>query len=330
MLDENVKLVKIWPKSQNVKYVQSFLGLAGYYRRFIPKFSEIASPMTQLTKRNKTFNWTTTCSESFQKLKDLLIKTPILTFPTTEGHFILDTDESANGIGAVLSQMHNGQERVISYAIKTLNQAEKRYCTTKRELLAVVYFVKHFNHYLWGRHLTVRTDHSSLTWIKNFKNSVGILARWLSILETYYFKIEHRQGVKHANADAFSRIPIRRCPCENCPDCLKKLSARVNLIALNQSTENTESSANNLGSLMQSVSTAEIKNLQANDPSLKPIIDLKREDDENPSRSVLLHVHVSSNQETKILFRMWETLEMKDKILYRVNSNITGDKNINW
>lgn len=166
----------------------------------------------------------------------------MLTFPTTEGHFILDTDASANGIVVVLSQIHNGQECVISYAIKTLNQAEKRYCTTKREPLAIVYIVKHFNHYLWGRHFTVRTDHSSLTWIKNFKNSVGILARWLSILETYDFKIEHRQGVKHANADAFSRIPIRRCPCENCPDCLKKLSARVNLMAINQSTENTESS----------------------------------------------------------------------------------------
>lgn len=70
VLDENVKPVKIWPKPQNVKYFQSFLGLAGYYRRFIPKFSEKASPMTQLTKRNKTFNWTTKCSESFQKLKD--------------------------------------------------------------------------------------------------------------------------------------------------------------------------------------------------------------------------------------------------------------------
>lgn len=79
---------------------------------------------------------------------------------------------------------------------------------------------------------------------------------------------------------------------------------------------------------MESLSTAEIENLLANDPSLKPIIDLKREYDEKPSRSVLLHV--SSNQKTKILFRMWETLKMKDKILYRVNSNITGDKDINW
>lgn len=221
MLDENVKPVKNWPDPQNVKDVQSFLGLAGYYRRFIPNFSEIASPMTQLTKKNKTFIWTAKCSESFQKLKDLLIKAPILTFPTTEDHYILDTDPSANGIGAVLSQIHNGQERVISYASKTLNQAEKRYCTTKCELLAVVYFVKHFNHYLWGRHFTVRSDHSSLTWIKNFKDPIGILARWLSILETYDFKIEHRKGVKHANADALSRIPIRRCPCKNCPDCLK-------------------------------------------------------------------------------------------------------------
>lgn len=94
-------------------------------------------------------------------------------------------------------------------------------------------------------------------------------------IETYDFKIEHRKGVKHANADALSRIPIRRCPCENCPDYSKKLSARVNPIAINQSTENTKSSANNLGSWMESLSTAEIKNLQANDPSLKPIIDLK-------------------------------------------------------
>lgn len=107
------------------------------------------------------------------------------------------------------------------------------------------------------------------------------------------------------------------------------MSARVNLIAINQSTENTDSLANNLGSWMESLSTAEIKNLQAHDPSLKPIIDLKRGYDEKPSCSVLL----SSNPETKILFRMWETSEMKDNILYRVNSNITNylflNKNIN-
>lgn len=118
---------------QNLKTLKTF-------KVFIPNFSEIASPMTQLTKKNKTFNWTAKCSESFKKLKDLIIKAPILTFPTTDDHFILDKDASANGIGAVLSQIHNGQVRVISYASKTLNQAEKRYCTTKRELLAVVYF----------------------------------------------------------------------------------------------------------------------------------------------------------------------------------------------
>lgn len=115
-----------------------------------------------------------------------------MTFPTTEDYFLLDTNASANGIGPVLSQVHDGHERVICYASKTLNQAEKRYCTTKRELLAVVYFVKHFNHYLWGRYFTVRPDHSSLTWIKNFKDPIGILARWLSILKTYDFKTEHR------------------------------------------------------------------------------------------------------------------------------------------
>lgn len=97
-------------------------------------------------------------------------------FPTTKGHFILDTDASANGIVAVLSQIHNGHERVISYATKTLNQAERRYCTTKRELLAVVFFCETVQSLFIGRHFTVRSDYSSLTWIINFKDPIGNLA----------------------------------------------------------------------------------------------------------------------------------------------------------
>lgn len=144
---KNVKPVKNWREHQNVKNIQSFfLGLAGYYHCFIPNFSVIASPMAQLTKKNKTFNWTAKCVESFRKLKDLLIKTPILTFPTTGDHFfffILDRCECKWYWRRFIASSQ-WPRTYLSYASKTLNHAKKRYGTTKRELLAIVILCETF------------------------------------------------------------------------------------------------------------------------------------------------------------------------------------------
>lgn len=106
-------------------------------------------------------------------LKDKLISSPILGFPQSDGYFILDTDASNYGVGGVLSQLQEGTERVIGYFSKSLNKAERSYCVTRRELLALVMSVRHFNCYLYGRKLTLRTNHSSLRWLKNFKNPEG-------------------------------------------------------------------------------------------------------------------------------------------------------------
>eukprot|EP00731_Ephydatia_muelleri_P036277 Em0229g3a len=126
--------------------------------------------------------------------------------------FILDTDASDCGIGAVLSQVNSdGSECVIAYASRSLSRQEQRYCVTRRELLAVVEFVKHFREYLLGRRFTLRTDHGSLVWLKNFKEPEGQLARWLERLEEYDFTVVHRPGSLHNNADALSRIPCRQC-----------------------------------------------------------------------------------------------------------------------
>ena len=163
-----VDTVKNWPSPTCTTHVSSILGLASYYRKFIPNFSEVASPLTELTKKAKKFAWNENCQKSFDKLKELLISAPILSYPMKEGEFVLDTDASANGIGAVLSQVQNGQEKVIAYSSKTMNDSQRKYCTTYRELLAVVTFVKQFRHYLWGRHFNVRTDHASLIWLKKF------------------------------------------------------------------------------------------------------------------------------------------------------------------
>lgn len=216
---EKIKAVDDWPTPESVSDVRSFLGLASYYRKFIKNFSTLAFPLIQLTQKNRKFSWSDECDIAFQNLKQALISAPILSYPTRNGRFVLDTDASNSGIGAVLSQIQNGEERVIAYASKTLSRSQQNYCTTYRELLAVVTFVKHFRYYLNGKNFLIRTDHSSLIWLKNFKEPEGIVARWLSLLDTYDFQIEHRKGSSHGNADALSRRPRRRCLRSECNQC---------------------------------------------------------------------------------------------------------------
>ena len=200
--------VSTWPVPTCRREVQQFLGLANYYRRFIKDFASIAKPLHHLTEKNVKFEWTPSCQEAFELLKSKLTSPPVLAHPDFQLPFILDTDASATGIGAVLSQCHSdGKEEVIAYASRTLSKPERRYCTTRRELLAVVTFVKHFRAYLLGRHFSLRTDHGSLTWLQNFKEPEGQLARWITRLQEYNFSIMHRQGKSHGNADTMSRRP---------------------------------------------------------------------------------------------------------------------------
>ena len=216
---EKIEAVQNWPVPQTVTQVRQFLGFAAYYRKFIHHFSKIAQPLTNLTKKSVRFSWNDDCQNAFETLKQLLVTAPVLAYPLSEGEYILDTDASNFAVGAVLSQVQNGEERVIAYASQTLNHSQQNYCTTKKELLAVVKFVEHFKYYLYGAHFTIRTDHASLKWLRNFKSVDGMLARWLSTLEKYHYTFVHRKGVYHTNADALSRLPTRKCPREDCSQC---------------------------------------------------------------------------------------------------------------
>ena len=126
----------------------------------------------------------------------------------------MDTDASNIGIGGVLSQIQKGRERVIAYASKKLDKHQRRYSVTRRELLAAVTFINQFRHYLLGRRFKLRTDHSSLRWLKDFKDPQGQLARWLEVLAQYDFEIVHRDGKKHQNADSLSRREYDSTLCE--------------------------------------------------------------------------------------------------------------------
>ena len=203
--------IRTWPTPTNTTDVRSFLGLASYYRRYIKGFANIARPLHALTQKDKTFHWSQECESAFQTLKEKLSTSPILAYPRVGQEFVLDTDASKYGIGAVLSQEHDGHERVVAYASRTLNRAEQNYCVTRRELLAIVYFLKHFRHYLYGHEVKVRTDHGALTWLMKFKNPEGQLARWLEMITQYRLTLIHRPGRVHMNADGLSRRPCSQC-----------------------------------------------------------------------------------------------------------------------
>ncbi|CAC5357962.1 Retrovirus-related Pol polyprotein from transposon 412 [Mytilus coruscus] len=180
----------------------------------IKNFAEIARPLHTLTEKHCTFGWTKECNEAFEKLQMTLIPAPILCYPDMTKQFILYTDASGFGIGAVLSQIHEGKEVVVAYYSKSLSKAQRQYCVTRQELLALILSIKHFHHYLYGTHFKVRTDHGALTWLLRFKNPEGQMARWLETLNTYNFEIRHRPGRQHGNADGLSR---RQCfPCSYC------------------------------------------------------------------------------------------------------------------
>ena len=196
-----------WIPTSTIKGVREFLGFTGYYRRFVPDYSTVAQPLVRLLGKDCKFQWTDDCQNAFRDLRVLLIKAPVLAFPKEDLPYIVDTDASDYGIGGVLSQSIEGTEHVIAYYSKSLSPAQQKYCTTRRELLAVVATLDHFEGYVWGPKFLVRTDHAALVWLTNLKNIQGMLARWLAKLQQFNFDIVHRPGAQHGNADGLSRCP---------------------------------------------------------------------------------------------------------------------------
>ena len=189
-----IKAVRDWPIPISAKQVRSFLGLCSYYRKFIHCFAVIARPLHKLTEKDATFIWAPECQEAFQKLKTALISAPILAYSRPEGQFMLDTDASGVAVGAVLSQLQDEEQKVIGYFSKALTKPEQAYCTTRKELLAVVLALKHFQPYVYGRTTVLRTDNAAVSWMRSLKNPTGQVARWLQDLGEYDLIVTHRPG----------------------------------------------------------------------------------------------------------------------------------------
>lgn len=190
-MSDKVQAVKDWPTPKSVQELKSFLGLASYYRKFVRGFSCIADPLFRLLQKGEAFMWTSECEAAFTLLQRALVEAPILAPPDPSLPFILDTDASSVGSGAVLSQVLPKGERVVAYHSKAFSKADRRYCVTRRELLAVVSAIRHFKYYLGGLHFTVRTDHAALQWLMSFREPEGQLACWIEELQAYDFAVVH-------------------------------------------------------------------------------------------------------------------------------------------
>ena len=211
-----ISCIATCPEPTNLTELRSFLGRASYYKSFVEGFGELARPLYGFTKRGIQFKWSESQRRAFENLKTRLCSAPVLATPTAEGDFVLDVDASTYGAGAILHQYQKGVLRVIGYASRQFNTAERTYCTTRQELAAVVFGLKRFHQYLLGRRVLVRSDHAALTYLRRTKEPVAQQARWLDFVEQFDITVQHRSGSAHRAADALSRRPCEiRGPCNS-------------------------------------------------------------------------------------------------------------------
>lgn len=200
-----VKAVTDFPEPKNVTEIRRFLGLAGFYRRFIPNFASIAEPLTRLTRKNIDFasHWQLEQLTAFNKLKKLITQPPVLTIFDPELPCQLHTDASSIGIGATLIQNNHP----VAFFSRRLSDSESKYDATHLECLAAVNSIEHFHIYLYDNPFDLITDHSALQWLFNIKKPIGLLYRWSVRLSVYTYNVIHHSGLKHQHVDALSRAP---------------------------------------------------------------------------------------------------------------------------
>ena len=212
-VEEKISAVKRAPAPKNVSELRSFLGMVQYYHSFLPGLATTLAPLHRLLQKNIQWEWTDDCQKAFEACKEGLTSESLLVHYDLNRELKLACDASSYGLGAVLSHvMEDGQERPIAYASRTLSSSEKNYAQIEREALSIIFGVKKFNQFLYGRKFTLVTDHQPLLAILGPKAAIPTLAaarmqRWALVLSAYDYNIEYRSSEKHSNCDALSRLP---------------------------------------------------------------------------------------------------------------------------
>lgn len=207
MLSDKVKSINEWPTPRNEKHVASFLGLLGYYRRFIKDFSQIALPLSELAKEKVKFAWGPKQEGSFQKLKQIVTSDQVLTLPDYDKQFVVTTDASGYAVGASLQQMDDQVKRLrpVAFFSKKLSEQERRWAVYEQELLAIVLSLEEWRHYLVGRKFKLITDHQSLIHLKKQQHLTRKQSHWVERLSDFDYEAEYLPGRSNVVADALSR-----------------------------------------------------------------------------------------------------------------------------
>ena len=211
---DKIKAVTEWPQPTTVTEVRSFLGFVSYYRRFIPNFSKVAKPFNKLLqnlegtpsiKKKFKVHWGPEQQEAFETLQGLCTESPVLAYADFKAPFILHTDASGEGLGAVLYQVQEGKQRVIAYASRSLSKSERNYPVHKLEFLALKWAITDkFHEYLYGPQFQVYTDNNPLTYVLTTAKLNATGHRWVAALSNYTFSIIYKPGKGHKDADALS------------------------------------------------------------------------------------------------------------------------------
>ena len=269
-------------QDENIKTVISFLGTVNYHRRFINDYALISRPLYNAYHAKHKLGWNNELQVAFHNLKHLLTSPPVLAYPNDSWIVMLQ-------MCLLVLSSYNARQGEKRYS---LTPAQRKYCTTRKELLALVTLVRHFRHYLIGRHFVVRTDHASLTWLMRFKHLEGQLARWMEELSQYDMQILHRSGYEHTNADGLSRIPdslpfcdcyeagksVDTLPCKGCSFCKRchsqwaKFEQDVDDVVPIAIREVQHKPLQNEEHLFENYTPAELRDLQLEDAYISPVV----------------------------------------------------------
>ena len=306
-----IKCIKEWILPSCTKELQTFLGFCNYYRRFIKDYALTSEKLSGMLKGENKFIWNDERKAAFYELKERLLSPPLLSLPTQDGQYILDTDASQNSIGAVLSQIQEGEEKVLSYASKSMTKSERMYCITRKELLAIYIFTRKFKHYLLGRKFIVRTDHQALKWLLKWDNpNTSQYCVWRAELEIFDMEVQYRKGEDHVNADALSRLP----PCEQClikhTDPKKKRNVRVQT----WNYDDKKSVESQSEKVLCRVVNDDYDQDQEKDTELKVILELLKNSD---IRNNTKHKEIENgNDNIKAIWKKRQNLRIRGDLLY--------------
>ena len=341
---EKTEAIRSWPTPTSEKELRSFLGLAGYYRRFVKDFSKIAKPLHTITSDNKKKKrksttkpfkelWNQECESAFKELKDRLTSSPILGYPDFKNTFILETDASFDGLGAVLSQEQEQGHVVIAYASRTLRPTERNmenYSSMKLELLALKWAVTDkFRDYLLGSKFVVYTDNNPLSYLQTAKLGATEM-RWASQLAQFDFEVKFRSGKVNRNADALSRKPTPRERTVTCEpetvfqkvikgtplvDICREDTTNISYASVRSIQVNSVDATNTL----PEYGRAEMASLQAFDPVISRVLHWMKKTEKPTTREMK-----AEHKSVRKLLKRKDKLRIVEEVVYREIQGDTG------